>query len=274
MSKTSTQYGKASQIPGQSNWNTSQNMVFGTVAEYIELQSTFVPLLNAYATFIKDKLDVDIKFGPALAKAESSADRKLLDASINQTPSRINDFVRIKGTIPNTGSGSVDDLLTVKEYIKQAAETLGYKDRFEFPEPETGFRDFKAHVVLTDPDDSSKTMTVEMLFEHEAMEAVNKSSAELRGMERRLREEDSGLKANYSKASTRITIAREGLRNARKDLHDTAAYNAGLDNLINPESNYISSHDGIGKTMSKFNGGLGCIRDQAQRVMNLAFAKT
>jgi len=272
MSSVSAEHKKSSEMPGQHNWNTPQPMVFETIGEYVALQPRFIPLLDQYAKSLQDKLKVDIEFGPAVGKSEISANRKLKDASVNQTPSRINDFVRIKGKVPDNGQDSVDDLFTVKEYIKQAEETLGHKDRFEFPEPDTGFRDFKAHVVLTDPDDPSSKMTVEILFEHAGMALANKCSSELRGMERRLREEDSGLKGVYDRAATRITIAREGLRNARKDLHDTAAHNAGLDALINSDSHYTSSHDGISKTMSKFNGGLGCIRDQAQRVITLALA--
>lgn len=177
--------------------------------------------------------------------------------------------MRVKIVVPNNGSQSVDDLEAIKEAIKLSPITRGYKDQFAFPEPETGFRSFKAHVVVEDKNVSENPIVAEVLIEHAGMEKANSATATLRSVERQLRVVTSGLKGLYQNvAGPRICKSESLAREARKDIHDIAASSAGLNRLINSESGYTLS-DSIQELHDKCDGALHGVKSAVYRAIKV-----
>lgn len=267
MSALTTDLNIASGATGQKNWSSPQIVKFESIDDYINLSERLLPKFQKIVDDLVADLGVEIKTGTACVKLQSSANRKMVDSTVLGSPEKIRDYLRIKLVVPNTGLASVDDLEVVKEAIKSLSITRGYKDQFAFPEPETGFRAFKAHVLVSDENASEHPIVAEILIEHAGMEKANAATATLRAVERQLRNVTSGLKGLYQDvAGPRISKSESLAREARKDIHDIAAQKAGLNRLINPESQYKLS-DNVQSLRNKCNGALHGVKTAVTRAL-------
>ena len=254
-------------IPGQVRWNIPQPIVKNTVDEYLALAERLRPQLDLYTAYLKESTGANIEFSLACVKSPESALRKLRDSTVCEEPQRIRDYLRVEGVIQGEGRQSIDDLDKVINYIKTAPETVGYKNQYEHPEPETGFRGFKSHTEIKDPDDPQALMSVEIIITHAGMKQANETTQKLRTMERQLRDIDSGLNLIPGlKNIAKFTQAREAIRAARKFVHDHFAHKTGVDSLVSIESRYISTVDPT-RVMSTLNGSFKGIKRSVKSVL-------
>ena len=212
-------------------WNSaSQELHLGTTAEYVNLAERLRQSFDAQMAFALDQAGVsEIAVRPSVIKTVKSAERKLSDKSFD--PGQIRDYLRAQGEagLPEHGRDvSIEALSKAIEFLKGWEYTLGWKDRFAYPEPETGYRDFKAHILTEDPQDPNLSMVAEFKLVHADMEAAD--VIEIRAVEReykRLEREGDTLKIRSLGASM-VSDSRE----LRKAMNDAAAETAELNGLV------------------------------------------
>ena len=248
------------------NWDrTVQPVKHDSVTPYIETAKRLVAALDAYMQFLSDKLNTPIMTVATNVKSETSANRKLSDSTIVFYPERIQDYLRATIIIPKSSNSDVAALKKIINYLKNSNDTIGFKDQFSQPEPETGFRSFKVHTIIQDPEDSSLRMSAEIIVQHEGMLTTNKITEALRTMERQFRLGPeltiSQVFGANSSTQARADITKAMLRDMRKHAHDTTAEKLGLNELITDPKVRAHHTCTVSSMLDRLKGGIPGVRE-------------
>ncbi|NQZ14270.1 MAG: hypothetical protein HRT94_05550 [Alphaproteobacteria bacterium] len=261
----------AGQLPNKYNWETTQLVTDFDVLDYVELAEELRPHMDAYTTFLAEHLGVNVETQAASTKTFKSASRKLRDETVVWHPERIQDYLRTTIRVPNNGKQSVQDLAKIIKHLRNAPETIGFKDQFTEPEPETGFRSFKLHTLIEDPEDSSKKMSAEIIIQHDGMTDANKITESLRTMERQFRKISANMGTvigNSSTTQARAQITESAIRGMRKHVHDIAAQKAGLNALIT-DPKILERHTcSVSEIMDTLSGTISSARHRIETLVN------
>lgn len=271
MSAVTENFNEAGQSTNKHNWSSPQPITQSDVLEYVNLAHDLRPHMDAYTTFLAEHLGVNVETEPASTKTVESASRKLTDASVGWCPEKIRDYLRTTITVPNNGKRSVNDLAKIIKHLREAPETIGFKDQFAEPDAETGFRSFKLHTLIEDPENPEKQMSAEIIIQHEGMLEANEITKSLRTMERQLRELSTNMDAIVGKSSAvkaRAQVTEAAVRDMRKHVHDIAGEKAGLNALItDPKIREHHTCD-ASKIMDRLSGTMPAARHRIETLVN------
>lgn len=234
---------------GRWNWGdvTQKSLHAGehnTVADVLEYRGQALERIEKYNLLlgnIEGLLGFKVKATQACGKEENSSLRKLWDRN-TKLPGKadhITDYLRAAIIVPE-GPESIKNLERAINTLINHPSVVAYKDQFYKPEPETGFRSFKA---LLDVDGH----IAELIIQHEGFLPAAKITEGLRHFERSLKEfQESAPRRCGPKynAYADIAVARlrsnaggmiSDVRKMRTQVHDAFGEGVGLDRLLSPE---------------------------------------
>jgi hypothetical protein len=221
-----------------------QPQTLATVEEYIALAEQNLPYLEEKIQEFLGTLPFETDLIGPCVKGAKRANQKLFDnnSTAKGDPQNVRDYLRLTIS-PRT----VEELEQTIKALENHSMTVGWKNRFYSPEPSTGMRDYKAIWCVGCPSDDMAILA-EIKVDFAGMQPAYKFTETLRSSERKLAEFKENAMAvccssrDKPEARKRISIMQadametaESLRKIRKDVHDTAAHNLGLNVLLDPE---------------------------------------
>lgn len=230
-------------LADRQNWSVPQMTIYDSVVPYIDdaraRSIIFGDMLRDFATHY----DFQLNHMVAEPKSEESANRKVFDrTSIHSAhfghPEFIKDYGRGKMTVP-AGSDGIERLDQVMADLIHSPFTVGYKNQFLIPNPETGYRSFKA---IWDVDG----MNFEVLVEYGGMSLADNFTKKVREIERSFKalepdinrrcteRWDGDAQRKAAKWTTQMEMAIQAMRDGRKGISELYADNCGLNELVDP----------------------------------------
>lgn len=239
---------KSPDYVGSYNWKVGQAPLRSGVHDqpddvltYLRRAESKIAPYNQKIESITQTLGFDLQVLPACVKSDESALRKLWDknASAPGQADQIKDFLRATIIVPK-GPNGVKQLEKVIQTLIAHPDTTAYKDQFFTPNPETGYRSFKA-IINVDG------FLAEMLVDYEGLRQVGEITAGLRSFERHLRQFEveapkrcserstNGFDKNVARLISQSNSMMVQIREIRKMFHETFAQEEGLNILLDPK---------------------------------------
>lgn len=220
-----------------------QPKTLDSVEDYIAMAEQNLPFLQQEIGLFLQSLPFEADLIGPCVKGSKRANQKLFDTNSTAAghPGHIRDYLRLTIS-PRT----VAELQQTIEKLEKHPMTIGWKNRFYRPEPSTGMRDYKAIWCVGSPEDDMSILA-EIKVDFAAMEPAYKFTESMRESERKLADfKENALTVccstkddPASQKRIRIMQADAGetaslYRKLRKDVHDLAAHNLGLNALLDP----------------------------------------
>lgn len=274
---------KSEGYTGELRWGAGQPSPSHDINVHMQHAAERMELFNAIAEDIFKDVSFPVEVWSASVKTPESVVRKLWDRTTTYPgqADKITDYLRTKAIVPEDSQG-LKHLGKAMEALATHSLTSAYKDQYWKPNPETGFRSFKA---LIDVDGHQ----AEFLLEYGGMTETNKFTEQLRKFERVLRAAELDMPnrciertQNVSSSKTITKLAShaesmiETIRTLRSQCHAHAAAKCGLEKLMDPDlrekqplfepidlqSAFANAIQG-----SRFGRGLGAIHERCMGTM-------